>query len=230
MLLVTGCDVVFRLDDVHGGGSADSATSGADVPADVGLVGDRPWFCQDTQVFDDMSGTTPCTWGAVIQGSSLSQHDGVLDIGVTPSTPVAFYGCTGYGPWAALSDDGVFAKVDAPLQLPGSYTKLDVRSPANAMPYLDANITYSGALRFYVNGVEVATDSMQPPATWWRIRNPQGTDLFVAELSMDGQHWRQWAQAQSAMPAQIAVDLGAGVTQTPTTTTKATVSALGICR
>ena len=59
-VLLSGCDVIWRLDDFRG----DGGTIG-DARGDTGLAGERPSFCQSAAVFDDMTGSTPCgSWGA----------------------------------------------------------------------------------------------------------------------------------------------------------------------
>jgi hypothetical protein len=220
--LLAGCDVIWRLDHLK----ADARLAGDGTPIDTDRSEPPPAFCQDSQLYDDMSGNEICRWGAQISPSMLSQHDGVLDLDINgKSTDMA--GCTAYGPYSPLTANGVFLHIPTTLGLPSAYTKLEVRNAFMTLPVASAQLVYdTSSTRLIVNDLAVATRSGAPPS-WWRIRTAQGQ--FVADFSEDGITWMQFAASGGTLPSQIAVDFGAGITSTPSAPGKAVIAAFGIC-
>lgn len=215
--------MIWRLDDLK----SDARLAGDGTPVDADSSDPPPAFCQDPLLYDNMSGSEICAWGAQITPSMLSQHDGVLDLDISGSSS-DMAGCTAYGPYSPLTANGVFLHVPTALGLPSGYTKLEVRNAYMTLPVSSAEIVYdTTSTRLIVNDLAVATRGGAPPS-WWRLRTTQGQ--FVAEFSEDGITWTQFASAGSMLPSQIAVDFGAGITLTPSSPGKAVIDAFGICK
>lgn len=220
LLCATGCDVVFRIDKVR----ADAGPGAMDgVAADTAEL---PAFCPLPNIFDPFDLSTPiCPWGTP-DGSGQQIHDGVMDLPLA-GTAATFIGCTGYRTMPFTST-GVFVVVPTVLAVPNAYTKLGVREAIGTTPTLDAQLVSDGTtLKVIVSGSPIAQAS-STSYPWWRLSQPT-PGIVRASVSQNGVTWVDLATTAIAAPAGINIDIGAGISATPSAAGTATFAAFGVC-
>ena len=221
LLALTACDQIFDLEEV-------GAPPDARPPA---VVDGRPSFCSSGPLLDEFSDSMFCYWAQSYDspGVRFAQHDGVLDV-IADGSDAYFAGCTGFTP-LPFTDNGMYAHIPRVMSGEHGYTKVTVRNTYSEPPgpvQMTASFLYDyGTLKFSVNNAVVATRNDAP--AWWRLRRPGGEMTVAAEVSADGVTWEPMGSAQAQMPANFAIDMGAGINTEPGEPGMATFAAIGVC-
>jgi len=212
VLLLAGCDIVFRLDDLRATNTGDGSVPG-DTIRDTGASIDAPASClHDMFTGGDIQGH----WSVINELSAfeIDQSD-VLEIGLPQS-----FNSNAEAALQTYRDynfTGAFVQVEVP--------EVTTSTTYNAENYLTVRIDNQNAylIRVANGGIDFWTRRFgqlmdiggRPyeavPHRWWRIEHSTMDDVIRFSTSQNGQDWFEQGRGPAVVPlTRIEVSLRAG--------------------
>jgi hypothetical protein len=182
-------------------------------------------ICAAPQIVDDFAGAAPpCEpWGVQFGNATVTVADHALAITPAANRPNGG-GCVASAP-IDFADGGIFLEAVAVMPPGRGFLGLAAQASGTALSL----VARDGVLALTLPDAVLASAPYDATAMrWWRLR-PDRTAATVAEYAADGSHWTRLGSLDEPPPAQITIELSAGVDAPEAAPPTARIAHLGVC-